>query len=297
MNFFRSAKVLLLIGLMFLFYLLGGSAFFCSLLSKVAGFLGVKALSLLFSKMGCSSALASVIGCAFRALVTAGIGANMVNPSGGEIIPSNSGSGGPSHSNSWTEDSFSIGVLMEPFPETEMEGTSVRSSVARDEAGPSHQGRDEAGPSHEGTVVQNASLESSMRNRIVRLEQDNSPYLLDKARGAYWSDIKKELDHAPSQGEYNRLVSFENRDLLLRELKHEALRLFQRVLEQNPPLADQAPYNPQEVFKDFLDEHGDQLDRLQLDVYQRDTLELEFLALVRQGLKRDGPAYVRERIF
>nr|YP_010352649.1 hypothetical protein LK193_mgp35 [Bidens tripartita]UIR99004.1 hypothetical protein [Bidens tripartita] len=52
-----SAKVLLLIGLMVLFYLLGGSAFFCSLLSKVAGFLGVKALSLLFSKMGCSSAL------------------------------------------------------------------------------------------------------------------------------------------------------------------------------------------------------------------------------------------------
>jgi len=284
-------RFLLLITLMMFLYVIsleiGGISFFIDVMSKVAGFMGVKALSLLFSKMGCSSALAFVIGCAFRALVTAGIGANMMNPSGGEIIPSNSGSGGPSHSNSWTEDSFSIGVLMEPFPETEMEGTSVRSSAARDEAG----------PSHEGTVVRNASLESSMRNRIVRLEQDNSPYLLDKAKGAYWSGIKKELDHAPSQGEYNRLVGFENRDLLLRELKHEDLRLFQRVLEQNPPLADQAPYNPQEVFQDFLDEHGDQLDRLQLDVYQRDQLELEFLALVRQGLKRDGPAYIRERIF
>jgi hypothetical protein len=151
---------------------------------------------------------------------------------------------------------------MEPFSETEMEGTSVHSSVARDEAGPSHQGRDEAGPSHEGRIFRNASLESSMRNRIVRLEQENSPYLLDKAKGAYWSDIKRELGHAPSQREYDRLVTFENRDLLLREQKHEALRLFQGILEQNPPLADQAPYNPQEVFKDFLDEYGDQLDRV-----------------------------------
>ncbi|KAM0031203.1 hypothetical protein Hdeb2414_s0017g00506031 [Helianthus debilis subsp. tardiflorus] len=57
-----------------LFYLLclsiGGISFFIDVLSKVAGFIGVKALSLLFSKMGCSSALAFVIGCAFRALVT-----------------------------------------------------------------------------------------------------------------------------------------------------------------------------------------------------------------------------------
>lgn len=261
---------------------IGGISFFISIMSKVAGFIAAKGLSSCLKKGGCSSALASVIGCAFRALVTAGVGANMM-PSGGEIIPSNSGSGGPSHSNSWTEDSFSIGVLMEPFPETSTEGASTASA--------------DAGPPHEGTVVRNASLESSMRNRIVRLEQDNSPYLLDKGKGAYWSDIKRELDHAPSQGEYNRLVSFENRDLLLRELKHEDLRLFQRVLEQNPPLADQAPYSPQEVFQDFLDEHGDQLDRLQLDVYRRDQLELEFLALVRQGLKRDGPAYIREHVF
>ena len=52
---------------------------------------------------------------------------------------------------------------------------------------------DEAGPSH---PVKNTSLESSMRNRIVRLEQDNSPYLLDKAKGDYWAQIRHELDHA-----------------------------------------------------------------------------------------------------
>ncbi|KAC9268293.1 hypothetical protein E3N88_46059 [Mikania micrantha] len=49
----------------------GGISFFISVLSKVAGFIGVKALSFLLAKMGCSSTLAFVIGCAFRALVTA----------------------------------------------------------------------------------------------------------------------------------------------------------------------------------------------------------------------------------
>ncbi|XP_076943585.1 putative mitochondrial protein AtMg01010 [Bidens hawaiensis] len=58
----------------------------------------------------------------------------MMNPSGGEIIPSDSGSGEPSHSYSWMEDSFSIGVLMEPFPETSTEGASTASA----DAGPVH---------------------------------------------------------------------------------------------------------------------------------------------------------------
>ncbi|KAL8234375.1 hypothetical protein R6Q59_020475 [Mikania micrantha] len=122
-----------------------------------------------------------------------------------------------------------------------MEG---RSSVGRDEAGPSHQGRDEAGQG----IVRNASLESSMRNRIIRLEQTNSPYLLDKGKDAYWAEIKMTLDHAPSQEEYNRVVTFENRDLLLRELKQEALHLFREVVKQNPPLTGQAPYHPEEAF-------------------------------------------------
>jgi hypothetical protein len=65
-SFFRGAKrafipFLLFIALLLLFYLLcrktGGISFFFDVLSKVAGFLGVKALSFLFSKMGCSSAL------------------------------------------------------------------------------------------------------------------------------------------------------------------------------------------------------------------------------------------------
>ncbi|MFS7998109.1 hypothetical protein Hanom_Chr12g01149831 [Helianthus anomalus] len=60
---------ILFVTLLMLFYLLcfsiGGISFFIDVLSKVAGFIGVKALSFLFSKMGCSLALAFVIDCAF----------------------------------------------------------------------------------------------------------------------------------------------------------------------------------------------------------------------------------------
>lgn len=57
-------------------------------------------------------------------------------PNGADAGPS-----GAQNSSSWTEDSFEIRVLLEPFPETEMEGTSgnpTRPRVARDEAGPSN---------------------------------------------------------------------------------------------------------------------------------------------------------------
>ncbi|GJY25189.1 hypothetical protein Tco_0399915 [Tanacetum coccineum] len=114
---------------------------------------------------------------------------------------SHSGSGGPSHSPSWKEDSFEINVLLE---ESETEGTSARSSGAA---------RDEAGPPRQDYI--NRSFEASMRNRILRLEQDDSPYLLGKAKGTYWSDIRLMLEHAPSQNEYNRLLEFENALLII----------------------------------------------------------------------------------
>ncbi|GJT96671.1 NADH dehydrogenase subunit 5 [Tanacetum coccineum] len=90
---------------------------------------------------------------------------------------------------------------------------------------------------------------------------DDSPYLLGKAKGTYWSDIRLMLEHAPSQNEYNRLLEFENKDLQIRELQHECFRLFEGFLKQNPPLSDQVPYNPQEAFKDFLNEDYEKRDQ------------------------------------
>jgi hypothetical protein len=181
---------------------------------------------------------------------------------------------------------------MEPFSDTEMEGTSAPSSIPR-VAG------FEAGPSHQGSVVKNASLEASLLNRIVRLERENGPFLLDRAKGEYWSHIKQELDHASSQREYSQLLDFESRDLQIREHKQECLNLFNLVLYQNPPLADQAPYKPIEAFQDFLDQHRDQLDQQQhgLPVWERDALELNWLDQVRQGLNDGGAKFILDRIF
>lgn len=195
--------------------------------------------------------------------------------SGGEILPYS----GPSSSSSWTEDSFEMRVLLEPFSETEMEGTSVNpTSVARDEAGPSHQ------PS----IMQNLSLEASLNNRILRLERDHTPFLLDKEKGAYWNNIKIALDQAPSQKEYNRLLDFENRDLQIREQKHQAYSLFQDLLAQHPVLAKNAAYNPEEAFVDFVTAKRDELDQQGGDVVVRDQRELTFLEDVYGDIRESG---------
>lgn len=145
---------------------------------------------------------------------------------GSMMLPGPSGS---SNSSSWKEDSFEMQVLMEPFSETETEGTSGNPPIPR-VAG------EEAGPSHQASIIHNASFESSLHQRIQRLENENTPFLLDKGKGEYWTDIKRDLDQAPSQQEYNRLLEFENCDLQIRELKHLCSALFRQTLSQHPDL-------------------------------------------------------------
>jgi hypothetical protein len=214
----------------------------------------------------------------------------ILSVSGGEVVSDSGGSkpgGGSSRDSGWTN--FDLDVLAEPFSETEMEGTSVNSSIPR---------CDEAGPSHQGSVVPNASLEASLHNRVQRLERDNSPFLLDKAKGDYWQSVKLGLEQAASQSEYNSLLDFESRDLQIREQRHNCLSFFQVVLSQHPSLAEEAPYNPKEAFLDFLDQRRDLLDQQHgLPVWGRDALELDLLDKVRQGLQDGGPAYVKENIF
>ena len=181
------------------------------------------------------------------------------------------------------------------------EGTSTHPSSHR-------VGGDDAGLSRkEGSGIKiNASFESSMRNRIARLEQDNSTYLLDKAKGEYWAHIKDELDHTSSQGEYNIILELENRDLRIRELKHSCSSCFQQVLLRHPTLADQAPYHPpQEVLDDYLDERREALDRLAAEpvgqrpsgqgvpVEERDKREIAFLENLLSDLQKRGPAAIQ----
>lgn len=200
---------------------------------------------------------------------------------GGQALPLPAPSG-PSSSSSFSEDSFEIRVLLEPFPETEMEGTSVNSSIPG-------VARDEAGPSHQPYVVKNCSFESSIRNRVVNLENDQTLFLLDKGPGEYWSEIKAELDQAHSQSEYNLLLEFENRNLQIRELKHACYSLFQQVLSEHPALAENACYNPKEALIDFFDEKRDELDTNPAwSTAEKHREELQFLGRVGQDFRERG---------
>ena len=94
--------------------------------------------------------------------------------------------------------------------------------------------------------------------------------------------------------EYNIMADFENRDLRIRERKHECFRLFNHVLSEHPDLADQAPYNPKEAFDDFLDERRGELDKLAEEpVVERDEKEIAFLEKLWIELHNNGPKTIQ----
>ena len=158
-----------------------------------------------------------------------------------------------SPSNSSSEDSFGLQVLSEPWP-----------------------------------VNHNFAYESSLRNRILALENDDCIFLLNKEKGEYWREVKNELDNCPSQSEYNRLLDFENRDLQIRERKHACYSIFQQILLDHPALAENAAYNPQEAFFDFLVNKRDCLDQQDGTILEKDNRELTFLNELYQNLQRYG---------
>jgi hypothetical protein len=148
---------------------------------------------------------------------------------------------------------------------------------------------EQAGPSHQPIARQNVSFESSLRVRIINLENDQTLFLLDKEKGQYWRDIKADLDQAYSQREYNQLLYLLNMDLQIRELKHSCYSLFQQVLSAHPDLAERACYNPCEALMDFFEERRDELDT-RLSVEKRDGEEILFLHRVAKDLKQRGRA-------
>lgn len=208
---------------------------------------------------------------------------NMMAPSGGEVTPY-SGPSGPSSSSSWKEDSFEIQVLLEPFSETDTEGTSVNPPIPR-VAG------EEAGPSHQPSIVHNASFESSLHQRIQRLENENTSFLLDKVKGEYWTDIKRDLDLAPSQLEYNRLLEFENRDLQIREHKHACYALLQETLKKHPYLLENAVQSdPTDALLSFFQETREELDEdFPQASHLADREEMRILVKVYKNIREEGP--------
>ena len=250
---------ILLLGLIFLFRL------FCLRLNKKDNFRLVFFLYLSFLFV-VSFFCYSLRICLFSHLGIDLFSFLILSVGGGQALPLPAPSS-PSHSSSWKEDSFEIGVLLEPFSETDIEDTSGNPPLCH-----------------------NHSFETSLQNRISRLQRENSIFLLDKSE-RYWNDIKAALDQAHSQSEYNRLLHFENRDLQIRELKHSCFSQFQQVLAEQPALAEKASYNPQEALLDFFDEKRDELDtHLEWNIAKRDGEEILFLDTVGKDLRNRGPS-------
>lgn len=205
--------------------------------------------------------------------------------SGGEIILNSSD---PSNSTSWAEDSFEIGVLMEPFSDTEMGGTSARSSIPGDEAGPS--------ASTEVGVTPDASLESSLRQRIRRLENADSIFLLDKERGKFWAEIKAELTACSSQREYEEKLEFENRDLQIREIKTECYSLVRSIVFSQPALMENSPYEtPDTAIWQFFESTRTELEaekdpkKLGFFYGDVDRAEVQIYQKVAKDIRQNGP--------
>lgn len=270
----------LLVSLDFLFQWAGLDSGLCRKLAPVLGAHAMKTVVVQF--FGGSALLGTLVGFAGKTIFCFLAGEADLSKA---MLPGESSSGTrlalPSSSSSWTEDSFEMRVLLEPFSDTEVEETSNNPK------------RDEAGPSHQTVFSRNISLEASLQNRIRKLENDNCLFLLDKEKGAYWSEIHKTLSQAPSLREYNSLIELENKDLEIRELKHACFLIFQKVLSQQPTLAEKAAYNPQEALIDFFNEKRDELDtNRKLSLPERDQSELLFLEGVRQDIREHGPSSI-----
>lgn len=145
-------------------------------------------------------------------------------------------------------------------------------------------------------VTHNSGLEASLQRRVSLLENQNSPFLLGKEKGVYWSEIKEELDNCCSQNEYNRRIDFENRDLHIREQQHALYSIVRDILSQNPALEQNAAYNPEEAFMDFVRDKRDELDQQGGDPSEMDQREVHFLNGVARDLRMHGPnsPYLRE---
>ena len=154
----------------------------------------------------------------------------------------------------------------------------------------------EVGGPEAGVIIKYESMEASMANRVAKLERANSIFLLDKGKGEYWSEIKAALNNCTSQGEYFRLLFFENRDLQIRERKHECYSLFQGILSQHPALRENAAYDPTESFIDFFNEKRDALDKNpEWSPEEKDRREIQFINQVKRNLRARGPesSYMR----
>ncbi|KAH0637724.1 hypothetical protein KY289_037639 [Solanum tuberosum] len=121
-------------------------------------------------------------------------------------------------------------------------------------------------------------------------QERGEPFFIrrNETKGEYWSEVKTTLHNCGSQKEYYRLLCFENRDLQIRERKHECFFLFQEILSRNRALRGDAA-NPTEDFMDFFSGKREVLDKNpEWGPVEKDIKEIEFVEQVKLDLAARG---------
>ena len=155
-----------------------------------------------------------------------------------------------------SEDSFALQVLSEPWP-----------------------------------VTPNTAEETSLFNRIRRLERENCIFLLGKEPGLFWREsLKQPLDSFTTQKDYDGFIEFSKRDLEIRELKHSCYSRFLKIIENKADLVQNAACDPKSSFVYYLEEHRKELDSFEdeLNVQERDKEEISFLLDFLKDLHKHG---------
>lgn len=132
--------------------------------------------------------------------------------------------------------------------------------------------------------VRDESLERSLQSRIATLERAESPFIPQEEKGVFWQAIKKDLMGSPNQGAYNQKIAFENKDVLIRERKHECFILFSAIF---PELGDNSGLTPEESLKDFFSRFENTTVAVSGSWTDSDQ-ELKFLENMQKSLRRDG---------
>lgn len=115
---------------------------------------------------------------------------------------------------------------------------------------------------------------------------------MGKKANDFFLEIQQSLGSASTQQEYNRILDFENRDLLIREIKRECWFLFRETQERHPDLLPGSLENANEAVLSFLESQREELEAelTDPDIHPRSLDEMEIYSLtdITQDIKEKG---------
>jgi len=114
-------------------------------------------------------------------------------------------------------------------------------------------------PREPNNLSRNRSLENSLLNRILRMEDGQSSLLL-KEEGN-WKEVKDTLHSASTQGEYNALLDCESLDLQKRELRESCTKILKDLVQRHPHMLENCvESSPEEAILSFLEKRREEFE-------------------------------------